>query len=206
MSDNIRLDLQLYERVANTKVINDERYNPHTYVSIQSRVNNDSNFEDQYFKKIVADGWVRLKNISDIFIYPKGRLFKYRLNGNSMSGADYGTFRSGGWLIGRNDNENDEILFNKYILYKAFNGVIFPLQLKDVLEFYILSPDKERSTFKTTFIKTNFPVFLPDPYTGIQTPVYYARDRSNYLRFISSKKYKKALASGKWSWQSSFSF
>ena len=202
---DIKPELQLYDRVANTKVINDERYNVNTYVSIQSRVNNDDKFEEEYFKKIVRDGWVKLKKNEDIFIYPKGRLFKYRLNGKSMSKAQYGTFRSGGWLVGRNDNEKDPEIYNKYILYKAFNGVIFPLQLKDILEIYILSPDKERSTFKVPFTVTNFPVYLKDPYTDEQKIVYYARDKSNYLRFVNSKKYKKAVISGKWSWSAAFS-
>lgn len=202
---HVRHDLQLYDRIPKNKVYNDDRYDPDTYISIQSKVNNDPNFEEKYFQKIVADGWVELTKITDIFLYPKGRPFKYRLNGKSMSNAEYGTFRSGGWLIGRNPNDVDLDTYNKYILYKAYNGVVFPLQLKDVLSFYILSPKKEVSLFKPPFIKTNYPVYLPDPYTNIPIVVYYARDNTNLKRFINSTKYKKALASGKWNWTSTFS-
>ena len=60
-------------------------------------------------------------------------------------------------------------------------------------------------TFKVPFTVTNFPVYLKDPYTDEQKIVYYARDKSNYLRFVNSKKYKKAVISGKWSWSAAFS-
>ena len=38
---NIRTDLQLYSRIPDPKTIHDERYNPNTYISVQSKVNND---------------------------------------------------------------------------------------------------------------------------------------------------------------------
>ena len=72
-------------------------------------------------------GWVTLANHHDIKNpLMRGRHFKYRLNGKSLSNADAGTFRSGGIIIGLG-NDNDP----NYILYKAYNGCIFSLQLSD---------------------------------------------------------------------------
>ena len=69
---NIRSDLQLYKRVPDIKTVHDSRYDPNTYISIQSKVNNDDQFEAYYFNKLISDGWVSLRQILDIFLYPKG--------------------------------------------------------------------------------------------------------------------------------------
>ena len=132
-ADYIRNDLQLYPHAQDPKTINDSRYDPNTYVSIQTKVNEDSKFEKKYIAKIVSEGWVSLKRVEDILVFPKGRPFKYRLNGDSLSGAPEGTFRSGGWLIGKNLNERDN---DNYVLYKGYNGAVFSLQIKDLLEVY----------------------------------------------------------------------
>jgi len=195
---NIRTDLQLYSRIPDPKTIHDERYNPNTYISVQSKVNNDSEFENLYLDKLIKDGWVSLRSIQDIFLYPKGRMFKYRLNGNSLSGAPEGTFRSGGFYLGKNLNEEDYKI-NDYILYKAYNGVIFPLQLKDILELYIKNPKKDISVFKKPCGISNYPVYLVDKY-GKDTIIYYAKDYNQLKRFTNTIKYKKALATGIWSW------
>ncbi len=154
-----------------------------------------------YIEEIDLNELMSLKNVSDIFLYPKGRLFKYRLNGNSLSKAPEGTFRSGGWLIGKNyESENSD----DYILYKGYNGVIFSLQIKDLLEVYILNPKKEISIFKKPAIKTNFPVYLENPYDGSLEIVYYGKDAYQKQRFENSLKYKKAVATGKWNWATVF--
>lgn len=197
----IKDELQLYPHIPDPKTKHDDRYNPNTYISIQTLVNNDSEYENKYFKKLIKEGWVSLKNVSDIFLYPKGRLFKYRLNGNSLSKAPEGTFRSGGWLIGKNyESENSD----DYILYKGYNGVIFSLQIKDLLEVYILNPKKEISIFKKPAIKTNFPVYLENPNDGSLEIVYYGKDAYQKQRFENSLKYKKAVATGKWNWATVF--
>ncbi len=197
----IKEELQLYPHIPDPKTKHDERYNPNTYISIQSLVNYDPEFEDKYFKKLISEGWVALRNISDIFLYPKGRPFKYRLNGNSLSKAPERTFRSGGWLIGKNyESENSD----DYILYKGYNGVIFSLQIKDLLDVYILSPKKEISIFKKPAFKTNFPVYLENPISGNVEIVYYGKDAYQKHRFENSTKYKKAVATGKWAWATVF--
>ena len=192
--------LQLYPHSIDPKTKHDTRYNPETYISIQTKVNYDPEFEKDYIAKIVSEGWVALKKVEDILIFPQGRPFKYRLNGNSLSGAPEGTFRSGGWLIGRNENDNN------YILYKGYNGVIFSLQIKDILEVYIKSPKREIPTFKKPDLnfKTNFHVTLPDPETDEDIIIYYAKDKYHKERFINSVKYRKALALGMWSWSTVF--
>jgi len=199
-ANNIREDLQLYPHIPDSKTKHDGRYNPNTYVSIQTRVNNDTEFEQAYIEKIASDGWVALKNPSDIQIFPKGRPFKYRLNGESLVGVPDGTFRSGGWLLGKNSNdpENNE----KYIMYKGYNGAIFSLQIKDILEIYVKSVKKEISVFKKPDMNnaTNFPVYLPDPDTKKLEIVYFAKDEFNKNRFINSIKYRKAQVMGVWSW------
>ena len=204
MSSNIRHDLQMYTRILDPKIQHDTRYNPSNYISIQSKVNNSSDFDDEYMSKLASQGWVSLKKISDIFLYPKGRMFKYRLNGKSLSGAPEGTFRSGGWILGQNEN-NDE---NKddYFLYKAYNGVIFPLQLKDILEIYIKLPNKEISVFKKPdlSLKTNFPVYLENSDTKINEIIYYAIDKAHQTRFMNSIKYRRAIATEKWQWSEVF--
>ena len=148
---------------------------------------------------MVEDGWVSLKHNKDIFLYPKGKQFKYRLNGDSLSGAPEGTFRSGGYLIGKNENERKEKI-NDYILYKGYNGAIFPLQIKDIQDIYIKVPSKDKPSFKIPAIITNFPVSLYNKETGKYEIVYYAKDNNHKNRFMNSVKYKKAFSTGLWSW------
>ena len=117
-----------------------------------------------------------------------------------MSGAPEGTFRSGGWLLGRNieDKDNNE----KYVMYKGYNGAIFSLQIKDLLEVYVKSSKKEIPVFKKPDLNftTNYPVYLPYPETGKQTIIYYAKDEYHRTRFMNTVKYKKAQALGMWTW------
>lgn len=202
----IRNDLQMYPRIPDPKTTHDTRFDRNTYVSIQSKVNNDPEFEEKYIQKLQEEGWVALKNIRDILIYPKGRYFKYRLNGNSISNAPEGTFRSGGQFLGRNENEENDEVYNDYILYKAYNGSIFSLQFKDILEIYIKSPLKEISVFKKPDPnnKTNFPVTLEHPETQKIVIIYYAKDKNQQIRFMNSLKYQKARATGKWTWSAVF--
>lgn len=199
-ADYIVDELQMYPHSIDHKTKHDSRYDPSTYISIQTKVNYDSQYEKKYISKIVSEGWVALKKVDDILIFPKGRAFKYRLNGNSLSGAPEGTFRSGGWLIGKNDNDNN------YILYKGYNGAVFSLQIKDLLEIYIKSPKREISIFKKPDLnfKTIYPVTLPDPETKQDIIVYYAKDKYHQDRFMNSIKYRKALALGKWDWSAVF--
>lgn len=202
MDNKIKPHLQKYPHIPDEKTKHDPRFN-NKYISIQDKVNNDSEFEKKYFKKLVDDGWVALKNVEQIFIYPSGKLFKYRLNGNSLSNVDEGTFRSGGFLIGKNMDDPDNN--HKYFLYKAFNGAIFSLQIKDILEIYIKSKKKDVINFKVPHKITKFPVFLKSTINDDFIPVYYARDSFDQNRFINSLKYKKALNSGFWSFNQSFS-
>ena len=199
-ADYIREDLQSYPHTLDPKTQHDSRYDPNTYVSIQTKVNNNKYYEKMYIRKIVDDGWVALKNVRDILLFPKGRSFKYRLNGNSLSNYPEGTFRSGGWIIGRNldDPENN----SKYVLYKGYNGAIFSLQIKDLLEVYIKSNKRDIPVFKKPDLnyKTNYPVYLQDYKTGEKVIVYYAKDQFNKNRFMNTEKYKKANALGLWSW------
>ena len=197
-ANHIKEELQLYPHVQDPKTKNDTRYNPETYISVQTKVNNDEEFEKRYIDKLISEGWVALKNIEDIKYFPKGKAFKYRLNGKSLSGAPEGTFRSGGWLIGKNleDTENKD----NYVMYKAYNGAVFSLQIKDLLEVYVKSNKRDVVVFKKPDLnfKTNFPVFLPDPKTGENIIIYYAKDQYNKNRFINSVKYRKALNTELW--------
>lgn len=196
----IRNDLQIHPHIPDPKTKHDTRYDPQNYISVQSKVNHNPLYEKKYIEKIVSDGWVSLRKVEDILIFPKGRSFKYRLNGESLSGAPEGTFRSGGWILGRNleDPENNM----KYILYKGYNGAIFSLQIKDLLEVYVKSSKREIPVFKKPDknYKTNYPVYLTDNKTNKDYIVYYAKDIYNKNRFMNTTKYKKALAFGVWSW------
>ena len=158
MSNIIKPELQLYPHVPDTKTKHDTRYNPDTYISVQTKVNTEPEFQREYFAKLIFEGWVALNNVEDLLIFPKGKQFKYRLNGDSLSGAPEGTFRSGGWLLGKNleDPENND----KYIMYKAYNGAIFSLQIKDLLEVYVKSHKRDIAVFKTPAEVTDFPVYL----------------------------------------------
>ena len=91
-------------------------------------------------------------------------------------------------------------------MYKGYNGAVFSLQIKDLLEVYIKSPKREVPVFKKPDMNniTNYPVFLPDPETDVNTLIYYARDEYQRRRFMNSIKYKKALALGMWSWSMVF--
>jgi len=194
--EKIREDLQKYERIPDIYIKDRKFYNPKTYISIQDRVNSDPEFERFYFKKLIDEGWYKLEtNLSITDKNLSGRYFKYRLNGTGKSGAERGIFRSGGILLGTQNNDN------AYILYKAYNGCIFSLQVSDLLEVYIRDPkvpNNKTVTFKTPTVKTNYPVFLQNPKTGKQIPVYYAKDSYNKDRFLLSKKYEYAYTTNDW--------
>lgn len=185
-------ELQQYERIPDKYIKHSKNFNNLTYLSIQNQVNNDPEFEEYYMNKLISEGWVKLKNNEDILKYPPGDTFKYRLNANSLSNADEGTFRSGGFLIGKKDDSND------YILYKAYNGCIFPLQIKDIQEIYVKDKNKIFIKFNAPEKITNYPVYLPNPVTNEKVVVYYARSSSAQERFKSSLKYKTALNTLNW--------
>ena len=174
------------------------------YVSIQDRVNADPAFEAEYMDHLDDSGWYRLENNSDIFKEElKGRHFKYRLNGKSLSKAEKGTFRSGGMMIGRKDTEN-------YVLYKSYTGAIFPLQLSDIEVVYVRDPNVkikgkngEKTILKTVFFSepknaTVYPVSLKSPLTGEDIVVYYAKDNYSKDRFMNSKKFNYAYETSDW--------
>lgn len=198
MADYIRDDLQMYPRVEDPKTKHDDRYDSSKYISVQTRVNNDPKFADKYYSKIANDGWVTLQDVEQIFGLRKGNAFKYTLNGDSLSGAPEGTFRSGGWYVGKNLDDPDNN--HKYILYKGYNGAIFSLQLKDLKEVFVKMGKKSRPVFKRPGNPTNFPVYLKEESTGRDVVVYYGKDEFNRKKFMNSMKFKTAVAYGRWSW------
>ena len=202
--DRVNEELQLYERVPDARTKHARGFNSRTHVSIQDRVNTDPSFEAAYIEHLVENGWYRLENNSDIFKDElKGRHFKYRLNGKSLSGAEKGTFRSGGMIIGRKDAEN-------YVLYKSYTGAIFPLQLSDIEVVYVRDPNVkikgkngEKTITKTVFFaepknETAYPVNLKSPLTGEDIVVYYAKDNYSKDRFMMSKKFNYAYETSDW--------
>jgi len=203
--DKIRPELQLYDRTCDYNVKHAKGFNPYRYISIQDRVNGDPEFEIAYINKLASEGWFKLEDNRSILMNEmKGRHFKYRLNGNGLSNAEKGTFRSGGIIIGKKE-EGDE-----YIMYKAYNGCLFPLQIKDIEEIYIKDPNvkidgnkKERIIRKTVFFtepeyETKFPVYLQSRLTGDNIAIHYAKDNYKRDRFIASKKYQYAFRTGDW--------
>tara|TARA_B100001173_G_scaffold241544_1_gene211421 strand:- start:712 stop:1332 length:621 start_codon:yes stop_codon:yes gene_type:complete len=199
-------NLQKYERKEDINTVHRPDFVRNRYISIQDRVNSDPEFEDKYLDKLISEGWYKLlDNRSILSDDMKGRHFKYRLNGKSLSGAKKGTFRSGGIIIGPTDESN-----GKYIMYKAYNGRLFPLQLGDILEIYTKDPSikisgskKEIIVSKTSLFNrpggiTNFPVYLTSELSGERIPIYYARDKYSQDRFEASKKYQYALKTGDW--------
>jgi len=208
VDNRINEDLQLYARVHDASVKHGKGFNPLRYTSIQDQVNADPEYEAEYIDRLVADGWYKLANNRDICNDDlKGRHFKYRLNGKSLSKAEKGTFRSGGMLIGR---KNDD---DKFILYKAYNGCIFPLQISDIEEVYIRDPrekikgnNKEKKILKTVYFneprsETVYPVYLKSPLTEEEIPVYYAKDNYSKERFMASKKYNYAFETSDWAFR-----
>lgn len=206
--DKIKPELQLYDRTPDYNIKHAKNFNPNRYISIQDKVNNDPEFEINYINKLSEEGWGKLKDNSSILKDEmKGRHFKYRLNGTGLSNCSRGTFRSGGIIIGKKDFDDN------YIMYKAYNGCLFPLQLDDIEEIYVKDPNvkiegnkKERIIKKTVFFKeptykTNYPVFLKSKYTGADIVVHYAKDNFKRDRFISSKKYEYAFKTGDWGFE-----
>ena len=206
--EKIKHELQIYERVPDFNTIHRPDFNPRRYISIQERVNTDPEFENFYINKIIEEGWYKLENIKSILEDEmKGRHFKYRLNGKGLSESAKGTFRSGGMVIGKNkDDEN-------YLMYKAYNGCMFPLQLADVLEIYIKNPNTKiegakkemiiKSTiyFKEPDVVTDFPVYLKSNLSGENIVVNYARSNYHRTRFVKTKKYEYASRTGDWRFQ-----
>ena len=206
--DKIKPELQMYDRTPDYNVKHAKGFNPFRYISIQDRVNNDPEFEIAYINKLVAEGWFKLEdNRSILKNEMKGRHFKYRLNGNGLSNPERGTFRSGGIIIGRKEEADD------YIMYKAYNGCLFPLQMNDTEEIYVKDPNvkidgnrKERVIKTTVFFKepeheTRFPVFLQSRLTGDNIVVHYAKDNYKRERFVTSKKYQYAFKTGDWGFE-----
>jgi hypothetical protein len=155
-------------------------------------VNYDPEFEEQYMLKLIDDGWVRLEKITSILDDKlHGKHFKYRLNGTSLSGAKNGTFRSGGILIGMKENDKD------YILYKAYNGCIFPLQLSDIKEVYIKDPKKEIVKFNKPKNTSPYPVYAKNLNDQPEI-VFYANNESQRKNFLESSNYKKVMAGNNW--------
>jgi len=188
--------LQLYERIPDRYIQHKKDFNPNNYLSIQDRVNNDPEFEQKYFAELITKGWVKLARNSDILYYPPGETFKYRLNGNSISKAEEGTFRSGGFIVGKPLDSND------YILYKAYNGCIFPLQINDIQDVYVKDIRQKMLIFNPPGEPTNNPVYLPHPDTGEQTIVYYGKKPKDSKKFTSTKKFQTAIKYGNWQFKS----
>lgn len=198
--------LQLYERVPDFNVKHRSDFIPRRYVSIQEKVNGSKEYEMYYINKLINEGWYKLEK-NELILDEKlrGRHFKYRLNGSGLSDAQAGTFRSGGMIIGKNKENN-----NEYILYKAYNGCIFPLQISDIQEIYIKDPNvkiegnkREKVVKNTVYFKepgppTKFPVYLESPLTGSDIVVYYATDNFKKDRFMMSKKYEYAYRTKDW--------
>lgn len=201
--EKVNTDLQKYERIP-TETRHARGFNPRTYKSIQDNVNNDPEFEINYINKLINEGWVKLATPKEL-LNPelRGRFFKYRLNGKGLSDAGRGTFRSGGIIVGKKDS-------NDYIMYKAFNGCLFPLQIADVLEVYMKDPNKkvEKKTkelmpnttvyFKEPSRPTNYPIYLPSKLTGKDILVKYARDTVEKRQFMSSAKFLHAQKTRNW--------
>ena len=206
--DKIKPELQMYERKSDIFTVHKDGYNKYKYVSIQDRVNNDPEFANNYFIELIESGWVKLANNGDIRKdNMKGRHFKYRLNGRSLSKADAGTFRSGGMIIGMGDDDDPN-----YILYKAYNGCMFPLQISDIEAIYVKNPNqkivnarkglarviKTTIKFKTPEPVSIYPIYLTSPLTGEEVVIHYARDKYNMGRFKLTKKYEYAARTGDW--------
>lgn len=200
-------NLQMYERKEDINTVHRPDFNPRRYNSIQDMVNSDPEYEKMYINKLISEGWYKLQdNRSILSDEMKGRHFKYRLNGKSLSGAQKGTFRSGGIVIGRSDEDTE----GKYIMYKAYNGRLFPLQISDILVIYTKNPynkiegsKKEQIIDKTVFFTrpggfSKFPVFLISELNGERIAVYYGKDKYAAERFAASKKYQYALRTGDW--------
>jgi hypothetical protein len=209
----IRPELQEYPHEPKGNVKNNADYSANNYVSIQFRVNNDPNFEQLYFEKLINEGWVKLLMLNDILNQTmRGKYFKYRLNGHSLSGVRRGTFRSGGIVMGpKEDDENPE-----FIMYKAYNGCIFSLQLSDIMEVYVKNPNKDIINANFDYIKkaefddnkmvlfnppkkkTNFPVFLSHPITNDEVVIFYGKDSYAIERFQQTRKYLYAFDTSNW--------
>jgi len=195
----------MYPRVPDSGTKHARGFNVKTYISIQDRVNNDPEYELQYIDELIQKGWYKLPDNEMILKDEmKGKHFKYRLNGNSFSEAERGTFRSGGILIGKKNNNN------KYVLYKSYSGAIFPLQIDDIEEIYMKDPDKkiignkkEKEIKSTVFFnepgnETAYPVHLTCKFTGKEVIVYYAKDSYSKDRFTGTKKYDYAYKTKDW--------
>ena len=206
--DKVKPGLQMYDRTPDYNTKHARGFNPSRYISIQDRVNNDAEFEIAYINKLASEGWFKLENIRSILKSEmKGRHFKYRLNGKGLSNPEKGTFRSGGIIIGTKEDTDD------YVMYKAYNGCLFPLQMNDVQEIYVKDPNvkiegnrKEKIIKSTVFFKepeneTKFPVFLQSRFTGDNIVIHYAKDNYKRDRFVASKKYEYAFKTGDWGFE-----
>ena len=187
--------LQVYERIPDKYIKHKDGFSPSNYISIQDRVNSDPEFEHTYFQDLILKGWVKLADATQILYYPPGHTIKYRLNGNGISKVEPGTFRSGGFLVGK------PLDSDKYILYKAYNGCIFPLQLDDIQDIYVKDLSKQITTFNFPSRITNHPVYLPHPITHTPTVVYYGSRPNDVKKFKNTLKFKLAEKNENWAFK-----
>jgi hypothetical protein len=211
----IRPELQDYPHEPKGDVKHKSDYSAKDYVSIQTKVNNDPEYEQWYFEKLINEGWVKLLKLNDILNEKmRGKYFKYRLNGHSLSGAPRGTFRSGGIIMGTKEEDKNP----DYIMYKAYNGCIFSLQISDIMEIYIKNPNKsvveagidyikkailendKIVLFNIPKFKTQYPVTLDHPDLGKQI-VFYGKDSFASERFQNTRKFLYSFETGNWAFK-----
>ena len=64
--EKINPDLQMYTRKPVGIVRHQPNFNPNKYISIQSRVNSDPDFEKEYISKLITEGWYQMADKNSI--------------------------------------------------------------------------------------------------------------------------------------------
>lgn len=131
------------------------------------------------------------------------RQVDYREVGTELENTEmvYGNFgnkfRSGGWFIRFDDNDD-------YILYKPhkITQPPIPIQLNNIDRMFVLSlrqqkinADKKPAYYDRPGAKTEYPVKLIDK-CGVEVVVYYGPTEYKQNRFTQSEKFSRAKRNG----------
>ena len=181
----------------------ENREPPDNYISKQKEINSgpDGTINPQklrdYTDQLKLRGFIKIKPHEIYDIQPGARIAYIRTDKKWCSGGFLISIHDSNTQYNSSKTSNE---YETYLLYKSFNNAVFSLQLKDVIQFWILEKKlkEDENTFvifKKPMFYTNFPVTLKNS-DEIDTVIYFARDSYVRNRFMSTDKFRRAQEYG----------
>jgi hypothetical protein len=172
---------------------------PDGYQSISQKINCVNGYADpkllaEHIAEKLNDGWKELEKPFSLNAHkiPLGSQIRYVRKKNNNYKLIIGGFVN---VVDQQEGLNDEI-YSKYIMYRG-NGTSFSLDVSngtEVVEIIYKPKESKKKQKVIMFNKINpdnkFPVFINE------IEVYRAESTYKQKRFMSSKKYQKAVETG----------